>query len=94
MKLIKINRKTIFKLSGIIVFVLLIGTVTSSFSMQSYYNTGFTTGLTTSNLNVRSGPGTNYKIVTTVPKNQYIRVFAGVGEWYIVQVEGDYVKVL
>ena len=35
--------------------------------------------------------GTNYKIVTTIPKNQYIRVFAGVGEWYIVQVEGDYI---
>lgn len=59
--------------------------------MQNYYNTGFTTGFTTSNLNVRSGPGTNYKIVTTIPKNQYIRVFAGVGDWYIVQVEGDYV---
>ena len=26
-----------------------------------------------------------------VNKNQYIRVFAGVGNWYIVQVEGDYV---
>ena len=24
-------------------------------------------------------------------KNQYIRVFAGVGNWYIVQIEGDYV---
>ena len=91
MKVIRIKRKTIFKLSGLIVFVLMIGIFTSSFSMQNYYNTGFTTGLTTSNLNVRSGPGTNYKIVTTVSKNQYIRVFAGVGDWYIVQVEGDYV---
>ena len=91
MKVIKIKRKTIFKFSGLIVFTLMISMFTSSFSMQSYYNTGFTTGLTTSNLNVRSGPGTNYKIVTTVPKNQYIRVFAGVGDWYVVQVEGDYV---
>ena len=32
-----------------------------------------------------------YKIVTTVDKNEYIRVFAGVGYWYIVQVEGDYI---
>ena len=32
-----------------------------------------------------------YKIVTTIPKNQYIRVFAGIGNWYIVQVEGDYI---
>ena len=91
MKVLKIKRKTIFKFSGLIVFALVIGIFTNSFSMQNYYNTGFTTGLTTSNLNVRSGPGTNYKIVTTIPKNQYIRVFAGVGDWYIVQVEGDYV---
>ena len=91
MRLIKIKRQTIFKLSGLLVFIVIVGIFTSSFSMQNYYNVGFTTGLTTSNLNVRSGPGTSYKIVTTIPKNQYIRVFAGVGDWYIVQVEGDYV---
>lgn len=91
MKVIKLKRKTIFKFSGLIVFALIIGVFTNSFSMQSYYNTGFSTGLTTSNLNVRSGPGTGYRIVTTIPKNQYIRVFAGVGDWYIVQVEGDYI---
>jgi uncharacterized YkwD family protein len=27
----------------------------------------------------------------TVNKNEYIRVFAGVGEWYIVQTDSDYV---
>lgn len=91
MKVIKINKRTIFKFTAIVVFILLISIFTKSFSMQSYYNTGFTTGLTISNLNVRSGPGTGYKIVTTIPKNQYIRVFAGVGDWYIVQVEGDYI---
>ena len=35
--------------------------------------------------------GTNYPVVKKVNKNEYIRVFAGVGNWYIVQVEGDYV---
>ena len=35
--------------------------------------------------------GTNYPIVARVYKNAYIRVFAGVGYWYIVQIEGDYV---
>ena len=91
MRLIKIKRKTIFRLSGLLVCVVILGVSTSTFAMQNYYNVGFSTGLTTSNLNVRSGPGTGYKIVTTIPKNQYIRVFAGVGDWYIVQVEGDYV---
>ena len=71
---------------------MIIGIYTNSFSMQHYYNVGFSTGLVTASaLNVRSGPGTNYKIVTTVKKGEYIRVFAGVGNWYIVQVEGDYV---
>ena len=73
------------------IFIAVIGVFTFSFSMQNYYNVGFVTGLTTSNSNVRSGPGTNYNIVTTIPKNQYIRVFAGIGDWYIVQVEGDYI---
>ena len=35
--------------------------------------------------------GTNYPVVAKVNKNEYIRVFAGVGNWYVVQVEGDYV---
>lgn len=35
--------------------------------------------------------GTNYNVVTTVNKNEYIRVFAGVGEWYIIQTDKDYV---
>ena len=66
--------------------------ITKSFAMQSYYKVDFQTGLVTaSNLYVRSGPGTQFKIVTSVPKNQYIRVFAGIGDWYVVQVEGDYI---
>lgn len=92
MKTIKINKKNMLKISMVIVFVLTVFTVSKSFGMQHYYNVDFTTGLVTATeLNVRSGPGTNYKIVTTVKKNEYLRVFAGVGSWYIVQVEGDYV---
>ena len=78
----------------ILCFIIAILTImiNRSFAMQSYYKVDFQTGLVTAtNLYVRSGPGTQYKIVTTVPKNQYIRVFAGVGDWYVVQVEGDYI---
>lgn len=92
MRVISVRKKTIFRISGVILFVMIICVFTNSFSMQHYYNVGFTTGLVTAtNLNVRSGPGTQYGIVTTVKKNEYIRVFAGVGDWYIVQVDGDYV---
>lgn len=33
----------------------------------------------------------NIKSLQPYKKNEYIRVFAGVGSWYIVQVEGDYI---
>ena len=92
MKIISIRKKTIFKASAILLFTMIICIFTNSFGMQHYYKVDFSTGLVTATtLNVRSGPGTNYGIVAKVKKNEYIRVFAGVGDWYIVQVEGDYV---
>lgn len=92
MNVITIKKKTVFILLTISIVIFTISKLTISLGMQHYYNVDFSTGLVTaSELNVRSGPGTNYKIVTTVKKNEYIRVFAGLGEWYIVQVEGDYV---
>lgn len=92
MKVINIKKKTIIKISSAILFFMIVCMFTNSFSMQHYYNVGFSTGLVTATtLNVRSGPGTNYPIVATVKKNEYIRVFAGIGDWYVVQVEGDYV---
>ena len=92
MKIIMIKKKNILKSAMIIVFALIVGVFSTSFGMQHYYKLDFSTGLVTATeLNVRSGPGTQYRIVTTVKKNEYIRVFAGVGDWYIVQVEGDYI---
>ena len=95
MKVKKLNKKKISVLIIMGIFLLTIVKITTSYGMQNYYNVGFTTGLVTAtNLNVRSGPGSQYKIIATVKKNEYIRVFAGVGDWYIVQVEGDYVGVV
>ena len=88
---IKVCKKIIIICLFISITVLLFS-VSRVLGMQHYYKVDFTTGLVTaSNLNVRSGPGTKYEIVASVKKNEYIRVFAGVGEWYIVQVEGDYI---
>ncbi len=92
MKIFNITKKKTIIISSLIICTLLIFTFSTSFGMQHYYKLDFSTGLvTTSTLNVRSGPGTGYSIVTTINKNEYVRVFAGVGSWYIVQVEGDYV---
>ena len=63
--------------------------------MQNYYNLDFSTGLVTaSTLNVRSGPGITYSVVATVKKNEYVRVFAGIGSWYVIQTDKDYVGVV
>ena len=92
MKIVKIKKKKFIIMLSIFAFLFIFTKFTTSFAMQNYYKVDFSTGLVTATtLNVRSGPGTQYKVVTTVKKNDYIRVFAGVGNWYIVQVEGDYV---
>lgn len=92
MSVLNSKKKNIIKATILMVFISIVCIFSRSFGMQHYYNVGFTTGLVTAtNLNVRSGPGTQYKVVTTVKNGEYIRVFAGVGDWYIVQVEGDYV---
>lgn len=86
------KNKKIVLIIMLLVFILVVTKITQSFGMQYYYKVDFQTGLVTAtNLYVRSGPGTQYKIVTSVPKNTYIRVFAGIGDWYVVQVDGDYV---
>lgn len=92
MNVLSSKKKNIIKATILIAFVSVVCIFSRSFGMQHYYNVDFTTGLVTAtSLNVRSGPGTQYKVVTTVKNGEYIRVFAGVGDWYIVQVEGDYV---
>ncbi len=57
MRLIKIKKSTILKIVVLLIFVLGITKLTTSFSMQNYYKLDFSTGLVTaSSLNVRSGP--------------------------------------
>ena len=95
MKIININKNykvlkicTVFLIVGIISAI----AISKTFAMQHYYNVDFSTGMVTATtLNVRSGPDVSYDIIATVRKNEYIRVFAGIGDWYIVQIEGDYV---
>ena len=92
MKILKIKKISILKAVMILTFLFVITKFTISFGMQHYYNVDFTTGLVTaSTLNVRSGPGTNYPVITKVYKNSYIRVFAGIGDWYIIQTDSDYI---
>ena len=58
--------------------------------MRTYEEVDFVTGLVTATaLNVRTGPSTNYRVIGTVYKNEYIRVFAKIGDWYVIQTPSD-----
>lgn len=92
MKIFIAKKTHILLVTSLLIFTIILFNISSVFGMQHYYNVDFSTGLVTATtLNVRSGPGTKYNVIATVKKNEYIRVFAGVGDWYVVQVEGDYV---
>lgn len=77
---------------ALILFITIFSISTVSKAMSHYQTVGTTTGLVTASaLNVRQGPGTNYKAVTMIYKNEYIRVFAKIGDWYVIQTNGDYI---
>ena len=62
--------------------------------MQHYQTIDFSTGLVTATiLNVREGPSLSNRIITQVKNNEYIRVFAKIGNWYVVQTDSDFVGV-
>ena len=78
----------------IIISLLIISTLMMSssilFAMRNYEEVDFVTGLVTASaLNVRTGPSTNYRVIGTVYKNEYIRIFAKIGDWYVVQTPSD-----
>ena len=59
-------------------------------AMTYYENVNFVTGMVTATaLNVRTGPGTNFKSIGMIYKNEYVRVFAKVGDWYVIQTNGN-----
>lgn len=76
------------------IILLLIFTFISnkSIAMTHYQTVGTPTGLVTASaLNVRQGPATSYKAITMVYKNEYIRIFAQIGDWYVIQTDLDYI---
>ncbi len=87
-----LNHKSLFLLILILAIISLLIFSANSLGMQYYEKLDFVTGLVTASaLNVRAGPSTNYKVVTQVYKNEYIRVFAKVGNWYVVQTDNDFI---
>ena len=85
----KLNIKLLL---AIFIFLSLILVGNKSTAMLHYQTVGTPTGIVTAtSLNIRQGPGTTYKSITTVRKNEYIRIFAKIGDWYVVQTDNNYI---
>ena len=79
-------------LLSFVIFLCLIFINNSSSAMLHYQTVSTPTGIVTaSSLNIRQGPGTTFKSITTVRKNEYIRIFAKIGDWYVVQTDSNYI---
>ncbi len=83
-------KNTIKTLIILFVFAITLGTCSTSTAMTHYQTVATPTGLVTASaLNVRTGPGTNFEKITVVYKNEYIRLFAKIGKWYVIQTDDD-----
>lgn len=85
-----VQKKKRFILSITVLILGLWSYFSTSFGMKNYEEVDFATGIVTANvLNVRQGPGMTYKIISKVHKDDYIRIFAKIGDWYVVQTDND-----
>lgn len=79
-------------LIGILLFVGLTVSSNKTHAMSHYQTVNTNAGIVTADaLNVRQGPGTNFISVTKVYKNEYVRIFAKIGDWYVIQTDSDYI---
>jgi uncharacterized protein YkwD len=71
-----------------IISIIAISVYSISFGTEDYEKTDFEYAkVTASHLNVRRGPGISYQAVGLLNKGEYVRVFAKIGNWYVVQTE-------
>lgn len=83
-KFILENKITIVLIS--IILILLVSLFTKSFGMEDYQILDFSLGIvSTDYLNMRSGAGINFKAIDVLNRNEYVRIFGKIGEWYIIQ---------
>lgn len=66
-----------------------------------YTDDALVRGFTTENVNMRSGPGTSYSKITTLPKNSSVIVLNSKDGWYLVKwgdyqgyISGEYLDIL
>lgn len=80
-----LKNKTCLILTSIII-VLTINLFSISFGMEDYQKTDFSLGkVNTDYLNLRTGPDKSFDSISILKRNEYLRVYAQIGEWYVVQ---------
>ena len=83
------NNKVFIITLSLLVFAIF-SVYSMSFGMEEIENLDFSVGqVTCSRLNIRRGPGITYEQVGILSKDNYIRVFAKIGNWYVVQTENN-----
>lgn len=79
------------KLSIILTFIVLLLAVSlfaTCFGMDNYETVDFSLGIVNTNyLNMRNGPGINFNSIDVLTKNEYVRIFGKINDWYIIQNE-------
>ncbi len=84
-----IKNKIIILLISIII-VLSISLFATCFGMDAYETVEYAYGIVnTDYLNMRTGSGINFDPITVLKKNEYVRIFAKVGQWYIIQNQSN-----
>ena len=82
------NKITLILLS--IILALLISIFYQSLGMEDYQTVDFSLGIVnTDYLNLRTGPGINFDSIGMLKKNEYLRIYAKIGDWYLIQNEKD-----
>lgn len=71
-----------------IIFLLLVSLFATCFGMEDYQTVEHSLGIVnTEYLNMRSGAGINFDSISLLNKNEYVRIFGKIGDWYIIQNE-------
>ncbi len=76
----------------IILAIVIIGQLmtVNTMAMKESVEAEFTRGeVTATKLNVRKGPSLDYSVVDILDKGEYIKVYAKIEDWYLIQTEED-----
>ncbi len=81
-----ILKNKLYLILEFIIIVLIISLFSLCFGMEEYKKVDFSLGkVNTDYLNLRTGPGITFNSISILKRNEYLRVYAQIGDWYIVQ---------